>query len=120
MNYVCNDIVKPFKVKTFRYAERVHDMHDLAKYLPPYLMKGESAMVSNWNVCNKEFTVSDIRLAIKDGLPKYMRDELDDHSEEYISLTCEDWCDLLSKIEVKDEKKISAVHSRILTLIGKM
>ena len=35
MKYVRNDIVKPFKVKTLRYAERVRDMHELAKYLPP-------------------------------------------------------------------------------------
>ena len=31
MNYVCNNIVKPFKVKILCYAERVHEMHDLAK-----------------------------------------------------------------------------------------
>ena len=29
MKYALNDIVKPFKVKTLRYAERVCDMHDL-------------------------------------------------------------------------------------------
>ena len=44
MKYVCNYIVKPFKVKILRYAERVRDMHDLAKYLRPPLMKGESAV----------------------------------------------------------------------------
>ena len=39
-----------------------------------------------------------------------MRDELDDHPEDYFSLTYEDWCDLLSKTEVKDESKISVVQ----------
>ena len=39
-----------------------------------------------------------------------MRYELDDHPEEYCSLTYEDWCDLMSTIEIKDEWKISAVH----------
>ena len=39
-----------------------------------------------------------------------MRDELYDHQEDYFSLTYEYWCDLLSKIEVKDEIKISVVH----------
>ena len=53
MKYVRNDILKPFKVKNSRYAERVREMHDLAKYLPPYSMKGESAMADNWNVQNK-------------------------------------------------------------------
>ena len=108
MKYVRNDIVKPFKVKIIRYAERVREMHDLDKYLPPPSMKGESAMAANRNVHNQEFTASDIRLAIKDGLPKSMRDELDDHPEDYRSLTYEDWCDLLSTIKVKDERNRAA------------
>ena len=41
-----------------------------------------------------------------------MRDELDDHPEDYCSLTYEDWCDLLSKIEVKNEMKRAAVHTK--------
>ena len=35
---------------------------------------------------------------------------MDDHTEYYRSLTYEDWCDLLSTIEFKDEREISAVH----------
>ena len=70
MKYVRNDIVKPFKVKILRYVELMIEMHDLEKYLPPPSMKGEIAMAANWSVHNKEFTTSDLRLAIKDGLPK--------------------------------------------------
>ena len=58
-------------------------------------------MVANRSICNKEFTTSDIQLAIKDGILKKMMDELDDHREDYCSLTYEYWCDLLSKTEVK-------------------
>ena len=36
--------------------------------------------------------------------------ELDDHLEDYRSLTYEDWCDLLSTIKVKDESKRAVVH----------
>ena len=79
-------------------------MHDLSKYLPPPLTKGESEMAANWSAHNKEFTTRDLRLDIKDGIPKSMRDELDDHPEDYRSLTYVDWCDLLSIIEVKDER----------------
>ena len=39
-----------------------------------------------------------------------MRDELDDHPEDYCYLTYEDWFDLLSTIEVKDERKRSSVN----------
>ena len=108
--YVRNDIVKPFKVKVLCYAKRVREMHDLAKYLPPPLMKEESAMTANWSVRNKEFTTSDLQLAIKDGSPKTITDELDDHPEDYHSLTYEYWCELLSTIEVKYKSKRAAVH----------
>ena len=47
IKYIWNDIVKPFKVKIIRYAERVNEMHDLAKYLLPPSMKGESAEAAN-------------------------------------------------------------------------
>ena len=39
-----------------------------------------------------------------------MRDELDDHPEDYRSLTYEYWCDLLSTIKVRYERKRAAVH----------
>ena len=39
MNYICNDILKPFKVKKIRYAERIREMHELAKYMPPPFME---------------------------------------------------------------------------------
>ena len=81
MKYVRNDIVKPFKVKILRYDESVRDMHDLSKYLPPPLMKGESAMSDNCKVRNEEFTAIDISLAIMGGLPKSIRGEWDDHPE---------------------------------------
>ena len=110
MKYVCNNILKSFKVKILCYAKRVHEMHDLAKYLPTPSMKGEIAMAANWSIHNKEFMNSDILITIKDGLPKSMRDELDDHTEDYCSLIYEDWFELLSTIEVKDESKRSSVH----------
>ena len=83
-------------------------MHDLAKYLRPPSMKGKSAEAANWNVRNQEFMVSGIRLAIKDGLPSYMNDELEEHQEDHFSLTYEEWCDLLSTIEVKAKRKREA------------
>ena len=109
MKYVCNDIVKPFKVKILRYAKRVRDMNDLLKYLTPPSMNGESEKAANWTIRNQEFTASEVRLEIKDRLPKSMQDELDDNTEDYRSLTYEYWCDLLSTIEVKDERKRSTL-----------
>ena len=53
MKYVCNDIMKPSKVKILCYANRMCEMHDLTKYQSPPLMKGESAMAANWSVRKK-------------------------------------------------------------------
>ena len=39
VKYTHNDIVKIFRVWIIQYAERVHEMHDLSKYLPPPSMK---------------------------------------------------------------------------------
>ena len=71
-------------------------------------MKGGGVMAANWSVRNKEFSNSDLRLFIRDGLPKSMSDGLDNHPEYYRYLTYEYWCDLLSTIEVKDERKRAA------------
>ena len=65
-------------------------------------------MAANWALRNKEFTTSDLRLAIRDGLPKSMRYELDYHTEDFCSLSYEDCCDLLSTITVKYERKRAA------------
>ena len=70
MKYVHNDVVKPLKVKILHYTKRVCNMHDLAKYLPPPLTKGDSSKAANRTVQNKEFTASEVRLAIRDRLPK--------------------------------------------------
>ena len=39
-----------------------------------------------------------------------MQDDLEDHPKYYCSLTYEYWCDLLSTIEVKDERNISSAQ----------
>ena len=85
-------------------------MHNLEKYLPPTSMKGDRYEAANWKFCEQEFTISDICVAIKGGLPSSMHNELEDNQEDYLSLTHEYWCNLLSTIEVKDNRKRAATH----------
>ena len=73
-------------------------------------MKGKSAKADNWTFHNQEFTTGEVQLAINYGLPKAMKDELDDHQEDYCSWTYEYWCDPLSTIEVEDESKRAAAQ----------
>ena len=87
LKYVRNDIVKPLHAGILRYVDRVLEMNDLAEYLPSPSMKGECYGKDNWKFHDQEFTVSDIHVAIKDGLTSYMQDELEDHQEDYRSLT---------------------------------
>ena len=110
MKYIRNDIVKPFHVVILCYTERVQDTHDLEKHLTPPEMKSNFYEADNWKVCYKYFYVDDIQVWIKDGLCSSMRDELEDNQEDYRSLTHEDWCYLLSTIEVKDNSKRAATQ----------
>ena len=77
-------------------------------------MKGESYEAANWKFRDQEFTVSEIRIAINDSIPTSSQDDLDDHQEEYRSLTHEGWCALLSTIQVKGYSK------RVATQIKKV
>ena len=79
LQYVRNDIVKPFRVRILCNAERIRDMNDLEKCIPAASMKGESYEAANWKVRNQGFTVSEIRVAIKDSLHTSMKYELDEH-----------------------------------------
>ena len=60
--------------------------------------------------------MNEIRVDIKDVLPLFIQDELEDNKEDYYSLTHEDWYDLLSTIKVKDNRKRAAPRSRRLQL----
>ena len=74
MKYVRNDIVKAFHIRILQYADRVREMHDLEKCLPPPSIKGKIYEATSWKVCNQEFTVSKTRVTIEDGLPTSMQD----------------------------------------------
>ena len=79
LEYICNGSVKPFRVGILCYFNWVREMHDLAKYLSPPSMRGVSYDADNWKVRDQGLTVSEIRVAIKDGLPLSMQDELNNH-----------------------------------------
>ena len=53
VKYTHNDIVKPFSFSIPQFSEQVREMHNLAKYLPPPLMKGGEYNQEYWNVHNK-------------------------------------------------------------------
>ena len=78
-------------------------------------MKGKSFDSDSWDVCKKELSENDIRVAIKDGPPSSMQDKLEDNQEYLYFLSYEYWCDLLSTIEVKDNSTRDATQINMLT-----
>ena len=76
-------------------------MHNLAKHPPPSSIKGNSFKVANCIVREKELSVHEIQVSIKDRLPLSMQDELQDKQEEQRYLTHKYWCVLLSTSKVK-------------------
>ena len=105
LKYICNDILKPFRVRILCYDECAQEMHEIARYPPRPSTKGEIFEAASWKVRDKELSVHDIRVDIKYGIPLSMQDELEDNQEDYRSLTHKYWCDLLYNIEVKYNRK---------------
>ena len=83
LNSICKDIVKPFCVGILCYTDNVQDMYNLAKHLHPPSVKGDIFEADSCKVRYKEYSVHDIRVAIKDGLHLSMQDELGDNNEYY-------------------------------------
>ena len=52
--YIQNYILKPFIFLILRYAECAHDMHDIAKYVPPTSMKIQEKDEVDWDVPDGE------------------------------------------------------------------
>ena len=66
--------MKPFRFVILLYADHVHGVHDLDKYLPSPPMKGESYEAANWDVRDIGFSENDICVAIKDGISSSIPD----------------------------------------------
>ena len=83
--YIDNDIVNPYRLIIFQYAEYVRDMHDLNKLLHPTLQKWEELDQADWKVISKEFTEDEICAETKDILPISMKDQVEDKDKDYCS-----------------------------------
>ena len=78
VKYICNGSVNPFRFVILHYSEQIHEMHNLANYLPPTSMKGREYDETDWNVCDKELADHEICATSRGELPTSMKDELDD------------------------------------------
>ena len=75
--------MKPFKVGIIKYNERVREIHNLEKYLPPPLMKGQEYNEADWEVRDKGLSDNNIRVTTRNKLPISMQDELDEKDKYY-------------------------------------
>ena len=79
VKYIHNDIVKPLRFVILHYSERVHEMHNLEKYLPSILMKVVGTKEAGWDIYEKVLNEYFISVATKYGVPASMQDELEDN-----------------------------------------
>ena len=77
--------MKPFRVGILCYIKRFQEINNLAKYVPPTLMKGNSFDEYSWKVHGKESYEHGILVAIKDGLSSSIQYELKDNHDYYSS-----------------------------------
>ena len=68
--------MKPLRVEILRYTECIQETQNLAKHVNPPSTKGDILESTSWKVSEKELSVHDIRVAIKDGKALFMQDEL--------------------------------------------
>ena len=52
-SYIHNEILKPFGISILQYAQRILEMHYLAKYIHPPLMKGCEYNKAYWSIYDK-------------------------------------------------------------------
>ena len=69
-----------------QYADHIHDIHNLAKYLPTPSLKGGDYNQADWAVREKEWSEYEIRVETKDWVPTSIQDEMEDKDKEYRSL----------------------------------
>ena len=86
VNYIHNDIFKPFRVFILQYSKGFREINNLFKYLPPSPMKGEEYDEADWSVRDKQFSENQIHVKTKDRLLKSMQDELEDKDKDYWSI----------------------------------
>ena len=69
-----------------------------------------------WSFRNKYLTKDEIFVETKYSIPISTKDEMDSKDKYYISLSYEEWCDLLYTLEDKDNRKMDAAHIKILSI----
>ena len=68
-----------------------------------------------WSFRNKYLTKDEIFVETKYSIPISTKDEMDSKDKYYISLSYEEWCDLLYTLEDKDNRKMDAAHIKIIS-----
>jgi hypothetical protein len=104
IEYLQQNIVKPFKWPMVQYISRIREMFDYCLYLQPHSFKDQSFKEAEWDARDKPASEKVIHKAIKDGLPEPMQNELSDKETNYRVMTEEKFNDTLTTIELRGER----------------
>jgi hypothetical protein len=102
IEYLQQNIVKPFKWPMVQYIVRIREMFDYCMYRQPHSFKDQSFKEAEWDERDKPAPEKIIRKkAIKDGLPEDMQNELSDKETNYRVMTEEKFNDTLTTIKLR-------------------
>ena len=83
IKYIHDNILNPFRLSILQYSERVRQMYDIDKVLPPHPKKRGELDQKYQSVHNKQFTEDEIRVATKDALCISMKYIIDNKYKYY-------------------------------------
>ena len=88
-----------------KYCERILELHDSLKCLPPHSIKGEEYKEADWVNLEKVPLEYTICLSIRDGLPGDIQNELDQKETDYRLMNPEELYLALHDIENADIRR---------------
>ena len=113
VKYIYKDIFNPLRLSILQYIKRIHDMHDLVKYLPPPSKKGDMFYHLYYRIHAREFMEGEIHVATNIGLPQYIYYGMWDKDKYYHHFIHEEWWYLLSTLEAKKTGRGMLTRSKV-------
>eukprot|EP00979_Chaetoceros_neogracilis_P003013 scaffold512_cov305-Chaetoceros_neogracile.AAC.3 len=107
INYLMNDVVKPFTMDVKTMNQRFKELRKLTEYIPPPSKRDGSGLDANWERHGEEFTFDQIRKMQFNALPINFKKSLSMLEEDWKTLTNQKWMHYLLRFEKNDVEERS-------------
>ena len=100
-----NDIQKYFKMSILEYAERMRQIFEMEKLLPPSIRNIQKYDQVDWDTRDMTYKEYVIRKVFKYGPPIVMYEQVKENfGEDYRTIPTDDWIDLFGTLQVRDDR----------------